>query len=303
MMELRPVYDSLAEMSAIADDAVRAALAISDPPPGFAVLALGRLGTSEFDVASDADLLFVRDESVDARAATHVAEQMVEALAAYTIDGTVFAVDPRLRPRGTAGELVITPSALSGYFAEEARPWEALTYTKLRHIAGAEEVAARTLAAVEENMARFAADPHAFTLAVREMRMKLEKSPEPDFKREQGGFYDIDFVVSYLAVVHGLDGFQGSIRDRLHGLAERGLLSDADCAILDAGAELLRTLEHVIRLVSGKARKSLPAGEHARNTTEHLTARILGRRFAKGLDNELAQTARAVHEVYERLLV
>jgi glutamate-ammonia-ligase adenylyltransferase len=303
VMELRPVYESLAEMSATADDAVRAALAISDPPAGFSVLALGRLGTSEFDVASDADLLFVRDESVDMRTATHVAERMVEALAAYTIDGTVFAVDPRLRPRGTEGELVITPSVLAAYFAEEARPWEALTYTKLRHIAGDEQVASRTLAAVEEHLARFAADPHAFAHAAREMRAKLEKSAEPDFKREEGGFYDIDFIVSYLAVVHGLEGIEGNIRERLHGLAARELLSDDDCATLDAAAELLRTLEHVIRLVLGKARKSLPAGEHAHQTAEQLTCRILGRRFAKGLESELKQTAHAVREVYLRLVV
>ncbi|MBV9085993.1 MAG: hypothetical protein JOY79_00790 [Acidobacteriaceae bacterium] len=239
---------------------------------------------------------------MDTKTATLVAERIVEALAAYTIDGTVFAVDPRLRPRGTEGELVVTPSGLAGYFAEEARPWEALTYTKLRHIAGAEDLAVRTMSAVDGHTARFASDRQRFAQDVREMRAKLEKSGEPDFKRDAGGFYDIDFIVSFLAVVCGREGVQGNISERLHALAERELLSDADCATLDNAAELLRTLEHVIRLVLGKARKSLSAGEHARHTTEQFTARILGRSFPKGLDYELEQTARAVREVYLRLV-
>ncbi|HYY69234.1 MAG TPA: hypothetical protein VE734_05840, partial [Terriglobales bacterium] len=129
VMEPRPVYESLAEISAAADDAIAAALAIAGSPGGFAVLALGRLGTMEFDLASDADLLFVRDEQANPAPLAKVAEQMVEALAAYTQDGTLFPVDLRLRPRGTEGELLVTPQSLVAYFSTDAQPWEALTYT------------------------------------------------------------------------------------------------------------------------------------------------------------------------------
>ena len=97
LAELRPVYDSLEELTAAADDAITAAMGIAAAPGQFTVLALGRLGSREFDIASDADLLFLREERLDARKAARAAEQIVEALAAYTRDGTVFAVDPRLR--------------------------------------------------------------------------------------------------------------------------------------------------------------------------------------------------------------
>ena len=46
-----------------------AALAIADPPAGFAVMGLGRLGSREFDLLSDADVLFVCDERCDKRGA------------------------------------------------------------------------------------------------------------------------------------------------------------------------------------------------------------------------------------------
>ena len=303
LAEPRPVYESLEELTAAADDAIAAALGIAGAPPQFAVLALGRLGSREFDIASDADLLFLREEKLDARKAARAAEQIVEALASYTREGTVFAVDPRLRPRGGEGELVITPATLASYFTAEAQAWEALTYTKLRFVAGSERLAERAIAAVEQGSARFADDP-SFAAAVREMRAKLEKavSSEPgSFKTGPGGFYDIDFVASYLMVRHGTR-LGGNIRERLYGLAAQGHLSDNDCATLDSAAELLRTLEHVVRLVTGRARKSVPASEHARETVERLTRKLLRRDFAGGLEGELARAFTSVRQVYERVL-
>ncbi|MBI2677632.1 MAG: hypothetical protein HYX28_02505 [Candidatus Koribacter versatilis] len=302
VMELRGVYDSLAEMTTAADEATQAALAIAGAPAGFAVVALGRLGTEEFDVASDADLLFIHDEGTDIKAATRAAERMMEALASYTQEGTVFAVDPRLRPRGAEGELVTTPKALAQYFATEAQAWEALTYTKLRFVTGNEALAEQAIATTQQAMRRFRVG-NALAEEVRAMRTKLEKSDSAaNFKVAPGGFYDVDFSASYLLVRHGIGETRGNIRERLYSLAERGLLSDADCATLDAAAELLRTLEHVIRLVLGRARKSLPVVEHAREVTERLTGRVLGRAFAGGLEQELAQSAAQVRAVYERIV-
>ncbi len=210
VMELRPVYESLSEMSAAADDAIAAALNIAGHPPGFAVLALGRLGSWEFDLGSDADLLFVRDEQAETEPLMKVAEHIVEALAAYTQDGTLFPVDLRLRPRGTEGELLVTPESLAAYFSNEAQPWEALTYTKLRYVTGSEELALRAMTAVEDHVLRFANDP-SFGAAVRTMRAKLEKSDsEPNFKVAPGGFYDIDYILSYLLVVYGVKDVQGN---------------------------------------------------------------------------------------------
>ncbi len=302
VMEVRPVYDSLSEMSAAADNAIGAALAIASNPSGFAVLALGRLGSWEFDLGSDADLLFVRDEQADPQQLGKVAEQIVEALAAYTQDGTLFPVDLRLRPRGAEGELLVTPESLADYVAAEAQPWEALTYTKLRYVAGSEDLALRALAAVEQHLPRFASDA-SLPAAVRAMRAKLEKSDtEPNFKVKAGGFYDVDFIVSYLLLGYSVNDVQGNTRMRLHALAARALLSDDDCATLDAAAELLRTVEHVVRLVTGRARKSLPVGDHPRRVTELAVSKILGRTFRDGLSAELERTYRLVRPLYERVL-
>jgi hypothetical protein len=65
---------------------------------------------------------------------------------------------------------------------------------------------------------------------------------------------------------------------------------------------LLRTVEHVVRLVVGRARKWLPATEHAHQVSARLASQILRREFPEGLEAELMQTCRTVRAVYERVM-
>jgi glutamate-ammonia-ligase adenylyltransferase len=208
-----------------------------------------------------------------------------------------------LRPRGGEGELVVTPAQLEAYFEQEAQPWEALMYTKLRFLVGEHEIGERTLSATKTLFRRFADDP-TFLRAVREMRTKLETADgiEKSFKTSAGAIYDIDFLSSYLLVKHRVNNKGGSLRDRLWRCADAGVLEKADAAALDHAAELLRTVEHVVRIVVGRARKWLPATEHARQVTEKLAGQILGREFPGGLEAELARTCGNVRGTYQHVL-
>ena len=301
--ELRNVYESLGATTAAAEDAIATAFSLAGQPEGLAVIALGRLGSGEFDVLSDADVLFVSEEVKDREALTKAAEQMMQALAAYTRHGMVFPVDARLRPRGGEGELVVTPPQLQAYFEQEAQPWEALMYTKLRFLVGEHDLAERTLSATKTLFRRFADDP-TFLRAVREMRVKLETADgiEKSFKTSVGAIYDIDFLSSYLLVKHGVNHKGGTLRDRLWRCADAGVLEKADAAALDHAAELLRTVEHIVRIVVGRARRWLPATEHARQVTEKLVGEILGREFSGGLEAELARTCGTVRGIYQHVL-
>src|SRR5215475_4761640 len=80
----RPAYDSMQENTRIADAAIRCALAVVEGEEALAVFALGRLGTDEFDIASDADLLFLRPQSANGDEVRIKAEKVMHALAAYT---------------------------------------------------------------------------------------------------------------------------------------------------------------------------------------------------------------------------
>jgi [glutamine synthetase] adenylyltransferase / [glutamine synthetase]-adenylyl-L-tyrosine phosphorylase len=299
LAERRSIYSSLSETTAAAERAVSAAFQIAGAPRGLAILALGRLGTREFDLLSDADLLFVGDRVENRESLTRTAEQIMQALAAYTQEGMVFPVDARLRPRGSEGELVVTPLHLESYFEAEAQPWEALTYTKLRMVAGSGQLGEEAVSASEMLFRRFAADAN-FPGAVRAMRQKLQdaSAPEKSIRTSAGGLYDIDFLSSFLLVKHGLHPKSGTLRDRLWRCSGAGVLEKQDAALLDHAAELCRTVEHVLRLVTGRNRRWLPSAEHARQAVENLSAQVLGAQFTAGLEQELTGTFARVREIY-----
>lgn len=312
ILQPRCVFDSLLDTSRAADAAIQAALAIAHSrheikSPGLTVFALGRLGTYEFDIASDADLIFVRSDDMDPVVATKIAEQTVDILTAYTQEGTVFPVDTRLRPLGGDGDLVCTVSALRTYFSEkgQARVWEALSFSKIRHIAGPDELADRTLDCVLQEIKHFPAIPD-FLPMILEMRIKLAEAESikgKNFKRGPGGFYDIDFLAGYLQIRHGMAHACINIRDRLYALASHNLLDDADCATLDYAAEFLRTVDHVIRVVKGRARPAPPGSEHGSGVVEKIVGRILQRDFPQGLEQELDRVTTEVRATFNRLMV
>ena len=311
VLDARRVFPSLLRSTAAADQVIAAALRIAESPAGFTVIALGRLGIAEFDLASDADLMFVRDSTLDAGAAARVAEKVLEILSAYTREGMLFAVDSRLRPCGGEGELVCTAEYAEEYFACKAQSWEALSYTKMRYVAGSPELGRRVIESMWERTRRFAGEP-GFAQEVREMRSRLARSEGGDqnLKTGAGAFYDIDFLVSYLLVKAGVqdswrEGFSrsaGNTPQRLHALASAGLIMNDDHNTLRREAELLRTVEHAIRLVTGRPLQWLSVNDRGYEAVTRLTQRILGLEFPQGLNQHLTGAFATVREVFDRLV-
>ena len=166
-------------------------------------MGLGRLGLSEFDLASDADLIFVAGSEAkreDLERWTACAEKTIEVLSSYTRDGTIFPVDTRLRPRGQEGELVVTLDGLLSYIAEDAQAWELLTYLKAHPLAGdpqfGQAAVDRVQAAIYDRFSTY----DDFEGELHQMRRRLEREvavPSSNTKTAPGGYYDVDFAVSY----------------------------------------------------------------------------------------------------------
>ena len=297
MFHLRDVFDSLDDNTAAADAALRAALAVAGAPEGFAVMGLGRLGAREFDLLSDADVLFVCDEPANKEDVRRVAERLMEALTAYTREGTVFPVDARLRPHGREGELIVTPAQLSAYFRDEAQAWEALTYLKLRYVAGDRNVADRALQVVQEGISKVAGQP-VFDAELADVRARLERSEgTQNLKTGPGGIYDLDYLVGSLQARHQL-WLAGNLIERLRLLRDRRLLAEDEYQPLAEGARFLRTVEHVVRLVSGRARKWIPLAEHPRRGVQKLLWRMLGAEDSFDPEMRLADVMRETRNIY-----
>jgi glutamate-ammonia-ligase adenylyltransferase len=282
--DLGPIFASLKDWSALARRAIATALVSAcvalKLSPGaqdsldsaelfaanpFVILALGRLGVNEFDLASDADLIFVAASGASPDQMelwTRVAEKTIETLSSYTREGAVFAVDTRLRPLGQEGELVVTEEALLNYLEQKAKVWEGLTYVKASPVAGAMEFGREAASQLEKAaLSRFGSSPDLES-ELHQMRRRLERerSDSPsDLKMAPGGYYDVDFALGYLRLRHQIEVAPGANSlEQLCAIERAGLVRSDDAKSLKNGAAFLRSVDHAVRLVTGRPPNGLP---------------------------------------------
>ena len=233
------------------------------------VIALGRLGMREFDLGSDADLVFVIPDADAAEHAfwTGVAERMIHTLSAYTGEGVMFAVDTRLRPNGREGDLVQTEGAYKSYFASHAEAWEGITYMKSRargRQRGArhrlpQRAAGGGLAPLRPEHALAQGAGAKCARAWSASRARATRS-RPGF----GGFYDIDFALMYLRL-KGAGIFYKVLNtpERIDVIEKMGHLEREDADFLRDAATFYRALDHGQRVSTGHAEGNLPTSAQA----------------------------------------
>ncbi len=317
-----PVFKTLEQTSLLADAVIRAAYQMAiwqvsgtHPPTDSSytpldqllVIALGRLGVKEFDLGSDADLVFVLPDADAGERIfwTRVAERLIELLAAYTGGGKVLSVDTRLRPNGEGGPLVQTTSAIKEYFEYRSEAWEGIAYMKARAIAGDAEQVMLFLNEVQElDFRRYGQSGRSRPL-LKQMRLRIEREQggENPLKAGRGGYYDIDFSLMYLRL-KGAGIFFKTLNtpERIDIVEKMGHLERADARFLLDAATLYRAVDHGLRLLDGQAAGSLPtapvAGQQlaimvARWTPDHL--------HDQPLAVELTQIESRTRDYFERL--
>ncbi len=312
-----PVFSTLEATSVLAEQVLRAAYqaavnetarSLPRPQGDLIVVALGRLGIREFDIASDADLGFLyRGGDPEAKHFwTRVAERMIELVSAYTGEGTIFAVDSRLRPRGREGELVEAEPAFAEYFASAAQPWEAITYMKARVVAGDVAEGTVLLTRIQNTIGeRFGRGADA-AVKLAEMRKKLEATAGPHnrLKTAPGGYYDIDFILTYLRLQAAQVFFPSlTTPERLKVVEWMGQLRPHQAQALRDGAVFLRSLEHALRLSTGRSDSELPApgppaDSFARLAGRWLPASLRGRPLHETLETVTSGVRRVFREIF-----
>ncbi len=172
-----------------------------------------------------------------------------------------------------------------------------MTYLKLRYVAGDRNVASRALQAVQSGINEVARRPN-FETDLIEVRTRLERSETgPNFKSGPGGIYDLDYLAGSLQARHQL-WLAGNLRARLQLLLDHGLLDAEEHARLRDNALFLRTVEHVVRLVTGRARKWLPVAEHPRRAVQKLLWGVLGADDSFDPEMRLAEVMRQTRDIY-----
>jgi len=318
----RPIFETLRRTSELADCVIaalyRLALdqVLTQHPPAqgsylphdqLMVIALGRLGMLEFDLASDADLVFVLPDGdlPEKHFWTRVATRLVELLTAYTGEGTLFAIDTRLRPNGREGPLVQTEGKYKEYFEKQAEAWEGITYMKSRAIAGNLERGTTFLNDLQEvDWRRYGQGGRSRT-KLRQMRQRLEQEigVANPLKAGRGGYYDIDFALMYLRL-KGAGIFFKVLNTpaRIDIVEKMGHLDRADAQFLNDAAIFYRSIDHALRLSSGHAEGNLPSAPMQLQMLTELVSRWTPDHLHdQPLPDELAQIQRRTREYFDRL--
>ncbi len=259
------VGEELADIAAAVLEAAlavaRAELPPSAAPCRLAVVAMGKCGGRELNYASDVDVIFVaepvkdEDDTAALSTASRLAAGLIGVCARSTPEGSIFPVDPNLRPEGRAGPLVRTLTSHLAYYERWAKTWEFQALLKARPVAGdmaLGQASADTLGPLVWQAAR----REHFVEDVQAMRRRVEQSlPARQAGRElklgPGGLRDIEFAVQLLQLVHGRT--DETLRSpatlpALAALAAGGYVGRADADELGAAYRFLRRTEHLLQL-------------------------------------------------------
>lgn len=259
------------------------------------------------DLGSDADLVLVAPDAATAAAARPAAEKFLHVISGYTREGTLFPVDVRLRPRGSEGELVQTAEGILDYFSQSAEVWEGATYLKARPVAGdldfGEQWCEQLRAALRKRFCAWERIRSALSAMRHRLEEEAAKAGEADnLKTGPGGFYDLDFVLSGIALRAGAASQAGRpCHQQVEGLPVEAGLSSGDGSVLREAATALRSVDHASRLATGRSTPRLPTGPRAEVIAE-LAGTWLGETLtAEALSARLAETRRQLREVFLRV--
>ncbi|MBI2956761.1 MAG: hypothetical protein HYY26_05565, partial [Acidobacteria bacterium] len=311
-----PLASGLWAYTALAEEVLRGGLAMAEQhsgeaggePVDYVVVALGRVGMAEMDWGSDADLIFLAARPEAQLRVRAIAEKLLHVVSGYTREGTLFPVDVRLRPRGSEGELVQTADGVLEYFASSAEVWEAVTYLKARPVGGDFVFGEHWCEQLRAVLRQRFSTPEPIRSSLRVMRQRLEEegtkngASSDNFKTGPGGLYDLDFLFSAAALEAGARSQAGC------PLAEQASLF-ADVLAFDAeereqlgrAARLFRSVDHALRLTTGRSAASLPAGPRLELVAELVGAALGETLSGATLLTSLAETRRAVRELYQRV--
>lgn len=298
--------------------------------PGFAVLALGKLGGRDLGYSSDLDVIFsfLPSAAPNPEEATpyfvQKAQQVLRLLTEPHAAGPGYLLDTRLRPSGSHGLLVTSLASFARYHGvpldgPELEPgpavlssgaaWERQTLLRARGVVGDPELLRRALsvawrAAYEGGAPEVNEMHHLRTRLERELGR--ERDGRYDLKSGRGALLDIEFAAQWLQMKNGADT---RVRTPDLGLAlsalhSAGYLDAAAFEVFSEGYRFLRQLEQRIVVKNGASAAVIDT----RSVGLAQLARRMGfqdgqgERAAEQLLARYRDVTASVRESYERVL-
>ena len=310
-------------LSAFADEACDAALAAAfaerapgEAVRGFAVIALGKLGSHELNYSSDIDPILIFDPATLPRrsrddpgeAAVRLARRWVDILSLRTGEGHVQRVDLRLRPSPEVTPIVLSVDAAITYYESQALAWEQAAFIRARASAGDVALGTHFLSAIQPFIWRRSMD-FGQLKRIADISHRIRDAyaggqrfgPGFDLKRGRGGIREVEFFAQVLQLIHG--GRDPALRspatrDALAALAQAGHVDRVTADAMTDHYTILRTVEHRLQMVADQQTHSLPKSIEAMDGV----AKLHGMADGDALLTLLAPVTEAVGALFDGLI-
>jgi glutamate-ammonia-ligase adenylyltransferase len=283
------------------------------PKAEFAILALGKLGGGELNHSSDVDLLFLYSE--EGHLTPHISyhevfnrlgKRILETFSIRHGAGSLFRVDLRLRPEGSAGPLARSLESMENYYAGFGETWERLALIKARGIGGSRELAYEFLRQHQPFIYPRSVSPDLLD-EIASIKRRIERDIvgadklERDVKLGRGGIREIEFIVQTLQLIHGARHpflQEPSMLKALRALRQLDLLPRDEVLTCDITYRFLRRVEHRLQIEAEQQTHIVP------RDSEALRRLALSLRFSSSEEftAALQERMRAVRPIFQRIV-
>ena len=283
------------------------------PTAEFSILALGKLGGGELNHSSDIDLLFVYSE--EGQLTPHISyheffnrlgKKILETFSIPHPAGSLFRVDLRLRPEGSAGPLARSLESMENYYAGFGETWERLALIKARGIAGSRELAYEFLRQHQPFIYPKSATSDLVG-EIANIKRRIERDVvgqdklHRDVKLGVGGIREIEFIVQALQLINGARHpflQEPSMLKALQALRELNFLPHEEVLALDGAYRFLRRVEHRLQIEAEQQTHTVPEEREA------LLRLALSLRFSstKDFTGALHQRMGSVRPIFQRII-
>src|SRR5213080_3991925 len=321
LANVAPLEETTGELSQIAEICIRRVFEHwnadlrqrhGSPKAEFAILALGKLGGSELNHSSDVDLLFLYSEEgqLTAHISYHeffnrLGKRILETFSTQHPAGSLFRVDLRLRPEGSAGPLARSLESMENYYAGFGETWERLALIKARGIAGSRELAYEFLRQHQPFIYPKSPTPDLLE-EIANIKHRIERDvvgPDKlhrDVKLGISGIREIEFIVQALQLINGARHpflQESSMLKALRALRELNFLPHEEVLALDNAYRFLRRVEHRLQIEAEQQTHTVP------EEAEALQRLALSLRFSSTdeFSAALKQSMRAVRPIFQRI--
>ncbi len=215
------------------------------------VLALGKWASGEMGLTSDLDFIFITNEELT-EAHFKAARRFIHFLNSPHSGQTLYHIDLRLRPSGSAGPLLLSVDDLKKYLNEKAEAWERQAYLCHRFLPSTPPVPLFSPCPLSSQD----------KLQLKDIQNKLliDSPTSLDLKKNHGGLLHTELTLQLAALDAGVFPTSPNVHGLCHALQDH---HPAElCAQIETNYVNLRSHQQLLILISQSAKPRIEVDSH-----------------------------------------